>query len=190
MAFGPDTSRPIARGEEAEVDLLLRAAFGGPEEAEIVLRLRANGDMVAEQVKPWENRIGAYAAVCRMVQPAGWYCLGPVAVWPEWQNGALWRGDPANPLRNSMRFGTRLVRTVAELFSTDYRLIPRNLFPGDPPTLVVLGKPAFYTRCGFSSERAARLTSPFPIRNTLIARAGDDVPEETLVYPAAFGGLT
>jgi putative acetyltransferase len=179
----------MARGDEAEVDLLLRAAFGGPKEAEVVLRLRANGDMVAEQVKPWEDRIGAYAAVSRMAHPAGWYTLGPVAVWPEWQNGALWRGDPANPLRNSMRFGTRLVRDIAELFTTHYRLLPRNLVPGDPPTLVVLGKPTFYTRCGFSSERAARLTSPYSIAHTMIARAGNDIPEEALVYPPAFDGV-
>ena len=53
-------------------------------------------------------------------------------------------------------------------------------------TTVVLGKPSFYARCGFSSARAARLTSPYPIDHTLIARPGDDTPDESLLYPAAF----
>jgi putative acetyltransferase len=54
---------------------------------------------------------------------------------------------------------------------------------------VVLGKPSFYTRCGFSHPRAVRLTSPYGAEHTLIARPGDDSPDATLIYPAAFQGL-
>ena len=87
MVLGPDVTREMRAGEDGEVDALLRAAFPGPEEAALVRALRRDGAMVAEFVLPWAGRIGAYAAVSRMVEPAGWGCLAPVAVVPEWQ---LW----------------------------------------------------------------------------------------------------
>ena len=48
---------------------------------------------------------------------------------------------------------------------------------------------SFYTRCGFSHPRAARLASPYGTDHTLIARPGDDSPDAPLIYPAAFQGL-
>lgn len=56
-----------------------------------------------------------------------------------------------------------------------------------PHTIVVVGKPSFYERAGFSLGRAQQLSSPYPLSQTLIARRGDDIPEEELVYPRAFG---
>ena len=58
-----------------------------------------------------------------------------------------------------------------------------------PRTLVVLGEPAFYERCTFSRSRAARLRSAYPLSHLMIARPGDDIPEETLIYPEAFEGV-
>jgi putative acetyltransferase len=52
--------------------------------------------------------------------------------------------------------------------------------------VTVLGQVAFYERAGFSAARAARLTSPYPVAQTLIAGPGDDAPEAGLIYPAAF----
>ncbi|MES2665809.1 MAG: N-acetyltransferase [Pseudomonadota bacterium] len=176
------------------MDALLRAAFMGPQEAELVQRLRRDGLMFREEIKPWEGRIGAYAAISRMVAPQGWYCLGPVAILPEWQRGAAGRkqGDDRNI--NSFNFGTRLVREIADMFLDVHGLwenyrTQKSEVVTEPPTLVVLGRPAFYTRAGFSQIRAARLTSPYPLEHTLIARPGADVPEETLIYPAAFDGV-
>jgi putative acetyltransferase len=187
MVSGPDVSE-MRRGEEAEVEALLLAAFPGPEEARLVRDLRADGAMVSERVMRWQGRIGAYAGISRMVAPEGWYALAPVAVLPEWQNGALGRDRPG--MESDYRLGTRIVQQTASMFIEFGHRLREELQPTDrKPTLVVLGKPSFYARCGFSLERAARLTSPYPIANTLIARAGDDVPEETLVYPAAFDGV-
>ncbi|MBN8633416.1 MAG: N-acetyltransferase [Rhodobacterales bacterium] len=176
MVAGPDVSgmRP---GDESEVDALLRAAFPGPEEAGLVRQLRADGAMASERVIRWQGRIGAYAGISRMVAPEGWFCLAPVAVLPEWQGGALGAG---------LHLGTQIVRQIAEIFIE--RPIRGVTERGLVPCLVVLGAPAFYARCGFSLERAARLTSPYPVDHTLIARPGQDVPEETLVYPKAFDG--
>ena len=75
------------------------------------------------------------------------------------------------------RWGTRFVTAALRLMAIK------------GATTVVLGKPSFYARCGFSQSRAARLTSPYPIKNTLIARPGDDTPQDALIYPAAFNGV-
>lgn len=182
MAIGPDVTE--MRPDDAdEVDALLRAAFPGPEEADLVRRLRADGTMASERIMRWQGRVGAYAAISRMTAPEGWFCLAPVAVLPEWQGGVLGRDRPG--MQSYFRFGTRIVQQTATLFAT---MPVRGVTDrGLKPTLVVLGEPTFYARCGFSVERAQRLTSPYPLSHTLIARPGDDVPEETLVYPAAFG---
>jgi putative acetyltransferase len=181
MVIGPDVTCEMRPGEEGEVDALLRAAFPGPEEADLVRGLRRDGAIWAEFVQPWQGRIGAYAAISRMVEPQGWGCLAPVAVLPEWQRGAL---APAGGLRAQYRFGTRIVSMIAHAVQ-----ISRKWTPPFPDTIVVLGEPAFYERCGFSLARAQRLISPYPLSHTMIARRGEDVPEETLVYPAAFGGV-
>lgn len=178
MVIGPDMTRAMQAGEEDEVDALLRAAFPGPGEADLVRALRRDGAMIGEFVQPWAGRIGAYAAVSRMVEPAGWGCLAPVAVWPEWQRGRL---APRPELRRQFAFGTRLVRAIVDHL--------RGGVPRMPSHLVVLGDPGFYGRCGFSLERAARLETPYPVDHTLLAGPGEDVPAVKLVYPAAFDSL-
>ena len=185
MVVGPDFTRLMRPDETDDVDTLLRAAFPGPQEAELVRALRRDGVLWREAVLPWSGHIGAYAALSWMVQPTDWMCLGPVAVRPEWQRGALWDGQIALGSKAHWRFGTCLVGGLADLFLSKWP---------DPPvgfatTLVVIGNPSFYERCGFSRARAARLTSPYPRSQTMIARRGDEVPEATLVYPAAFNGI-
>ncbi len=169
--------------QEGEADALLRAAFPGPEEAGLVQNLRRAGVLVGEYGLEWQGRIAAYAAVSWLVAPKGWACLAPVAVRPEWQGGALWDGDARAGDRDRWRLGTRLVRALVE------GLAARRGQPGIPETLVVLGEPAFYERCGFSLARAARLVTSYPLSHMMIARPGDDVPGEELVYPAAFDGV-
>ncbi len=203
MVMGPDTARNAVPEEFDEIDALLEAAFDSRAEADLVRRLRQDGSMAWEMVTPWYDRhqrerpIGAYAAISRMVEPKNWFCLGPVAVWPKWQNGALALTEDtvrADTLQQYFRFGSLLVGMVTMGFD-DEALIRRalggaGLLDGpETPTLVVLGKPSFYARAGFSLERAVRLISPYPISHTLIARAGDDVPERVLVYPPAFADL-
>ena len=169
MVVGSDVARQMRADEVEAVDVLLRAAFPGPEEAALVRQLRADGAMVAEFVMGGAVDL-AYAAISRMEAPEGWLCLAPVAVTPAAQG---------------RRIGSRLVRLVVEAVRGG--ILPKA--GDDLPTLVVLGEPSFYTRAGFSLERAARLTSPYPISHTLIARAGDDVPERQLIYPPAFGNV-
>lgn len=160
MVMSPDFLREMRRGEEPAVDALLRAAFNGAEEAELVKALRRSGDMAGEQVMAADGDIVAYLALSRMVAPKGWLCLAPVAVHPDWQG---------------RRIGRRMVGLI-----TEWARISGT-------TVVVLGQVPFYERAGFSAARAAQLTSPYPIEHTLLAGPGTDAPKATLTYPRAFG---
>ncbi len=175
MVIGPDYSHEMRPDQAAEVDALLRAAFDGDAEVELLHKLRRDGDIEVEFVKPWGRRIAGYAALSRMRQPEGWLCLAPVAVWPEFQRGAT---APAGQDKRYWQIGRRLVSELAA--AAKLREFDKI------PAIVVLGQPEFYEKCGFSRARAARLTSPYPVEFTMLAAPGDDVPEETLIYPAAF----
>ena len=161
LAF-PGFTRPMQAGEDAAVETLLEAAFGGHDEVRLVDRLRREGDMVGEMVLPLGRGIIGYYGLSRMRGPKGWLCLAPVAI------------DPAHQGRGH---GRRMVGQLAEWA----RLSQTHV--------VVLGQVPFYARAGFSAERARGLTSPYPITHTLLAGPGADVPQETLVYPNAFGAL-
>lgn len=154
--------RAARAADHDAIDVLLRAVFPGPEEARLVRALRAAGAIDMELVLPDDAGLAGYLALSRMNAPEGWLCLAPLAIAPEWQGRGL---------------GQRLVKAALKLVAIKAQ------------TVVVLGDPAFYARCGFSAARAARLTSPYPIDHTLIARPGDDLPEAALRYPAAFDGL-
>ena len=175
MPIGPDCSRDMRPDEVTEVDALLRAAFGGEAEVALVHALRRNGDMVSETVVHWQGRIVGYAALSRMVAPAGWLCLAPVAVWPAFQRGA---SAPQGQPKGAWQIGRRLVSELALAAE-----IPKGT---EVPAIVVLGQPGFYETCGFSRARAARLTTPYPLEYTMLAAPGEDVPEAELIYPAAF----
>lgn len=162
MPAGPDFMRPARSTDHAAIDDLLRAAFAGPQEAGLVRDLRKSGDMALEMVMQWPDGLVGYLALSRLKSPEGWLALAPVAVAPHWQG---------------KRLGTRMVTGVLRLMAIK------------AATTVVLGRPSFYARAGFSQERAAGLTTPYPPENILIARPGMDVPTETLIYPAAFAGV-
>lgn len=159
MAAGPDFMRPMRADDMAAVETLLRTAFPRPEEAALVRALRAEGRMEVEMVLPWGEGLAGYLALSRMVAPEGWLALAPVAIAPDWQ-GKGW--------------GTRFVAGV------------RRLTAIKGQSVVVLGKPSFYGRCGFRLDRAAGLLSPYPIDHTLLSAPGEDFLTETLVYPASF----
>ena len=158
----PDFMRPARPADHAAIDHILRAAFGGPNEADLVTNLRAAGAMELELVMTADETPVCHLALSRMAAPAGWLALAPVAVDPQWQGKGL---------------GSRMVAGAVRLMQMK------------GATVVVLGKPSFYGRAGFSGPRAAGLISAYPSEFLLILRPGDDVPAETLAYPAAFAGV-
>lgn len=158
----PGFARDLRRGEEAAVDRLLSRAFGGEDEVRLVHRLRRDGAMAGEVVLPCGDGIAGYYALSKMRAPKGWLCLAPVAIDPDWQG---------------QRHGQRMIGMLAE-----WARLSRV-------HVVVLGQVGFYERGGFRQDRAAHLTSPYPIAHTLLAGPGDDAPAEKLLYPKAFDAL-
>ena len=156
----PGFIRPATAADTPSIDALLRAAFDTGEEAALVARLRNDGDMRGEQVIPLGDGVIGYYALSAMKAPRGWLCLAPVAIAPDWQG----RGH-----------GRRLVAQLAAWADQTGRPV------------AVLGQPEFYGKAGFSQAKATRLTSPYPVEYTLLAGVGDTVPEQTLLYPRAFG---
>jgi putative acetyltransferase len=184
MVVGPDVIREARPDDREEIDTLLKAAFGRPDEAELVRRLRADGDIWFERVMRWHGVIAGYAALSRMRSPERWACLAPIADLPRMQNGAA---APNESTRSYYAIGTRLAGAIA-MISKEYSRI-EAIEMKLPATIVVVGKPSFFERAGFSSARAQKLVTSYPTELTLIARPGNDIPSETLVYPPAFDGL-
>ncbi len=159
---GPDSLRLARIEEHGAIEALLRAAFAGPDEAGLVRRLRDEGRIEAEMVMPWQGGIVGYLALSQLLAPMGWLALAPVAIAPEWQG---------------RRLGSRLVAGMAKLAAIKGQKI------------VVIGKPSFYARAGFSLSRAAGLRSPYPLSVTGFFGPGSDVPTADVVYPGAFDGV-
>ena len=161
MIRGTDFCRAMRPGEEAAVADLLVAAFGGEEEARLVEALRKDRAIAGEMVMPGEDgAIVGYYALSAFARPKGWLCLAPVAIHPALQR---------------QNRGKRMVGQLCSWAQATGQHV------------IVLGQPEFYEKCGFSLERAARLTSPYPISHTMLAGPGEGIPVETLVYPKAFG---
>lgn len=156
----PGFIRPAVSADLTAVADLLAAAFGGSEEVALVHTLLKTGAMRGEQVIPLGDGVIGYYALSAMQAPAGWLCLAPVAIAPDWQG----RGH-----------GRRLVAQLAAW--ADQTAVP----------VVVVGPPEFYSKAGFSQTAAQRLTSPYTIDHTLLAGVGDTAPAATLRYPVAFG---
>jgi putative acetyltransferase len=152
----------MRRGEEDAVDALLKAAFPGPQEADLVRQLRKDRVMAGENVLGHQGEIVGYFALSRMVAPKGWLCLAPMAIHPDWQG---------------KRHGQRMVGLL-----TEWARISRQY-------VVVLGPVAFYERGGFSQARAARLQTPYPVQSMMLVGPGTDAPQKTLKYPKAFEGV-
>ncbi|UWQ75941.1 GNAT family N-acetyltransferase [Leisingera sp. M658] len=192
MVVGPDTLNEVKEEHFDEVEAVLLTAFPTDAEARLVRQLRADGDMLFEFRKSWDGKIGGYYALSRMQAPEGWACLAPMAVRPEWQGGKLAENNPNMEVggtedqlyRGPWRFGTRMLQELAQCYEMPTEAIDGKL----PETIVVLGKPSFYGRYGFSLQRAQKLSSPYPLEYTLILRRGDDVPVAELIYPQAFPG--
>jgi len=156
-----DFTRPLQVGEEDAVDALLRAAFNGPAEATLVRQLRKSKAVAGEMVLPRDGEIVGYYALSRMVAPKGWLALAPVAIHPD---------------GSGQRLGKRMMGMLSE-----WARISKT-------PIVVLGNPDFYEKAGFDRGLAAKLTSPYPVENTMMAGIDAALPK-TLIYPDAFKHL-
>ncbi|MEQ8988064.1 MAG: N-acetyltransferase [Marinovum algicola] len=158
----PGFTRPMWPGEERDVARLLDEAFGGTDESRLVKALRDSGDIAGEMVLPMGERIVGYYALSQFRAPQGWLCLAPLAVAPDLQGHS---------------FSRRMIRQLTEWAKLTGQYV------------VVMGQVELYEKFGFRKDRAAHLTSPYPIEHTLLAGPGEDAPKATLRYPKPFEQL-
>jgi putative acetyltransferase len=156
-------------GDRSTVRSINEAAFGRPDEADLVERLRTEGAVLLSLVAEFEQRIVGHILFSRMSietggDPVSAVALAPMAVLPGHQRRGI---------------GERLIRHGL------------NLLRGRGEQIViVLGHPDYYPRFGFSSQRARSLASPFPPEALMAMelRPGAlDGIRGKVRYPGAFG---
>lgn len=163
----------VENGENTEERSVIRsineAAFGTPDEADLVDKLRFEGDALISLVAELEKRIVGHILFSRMwiETPSGLVAavaLAPLAVLPEHQRRGI---------------GGRLIRYGLDLLRDRGEKI-----------VIVVGHPGYYPRFGFSSEKARSLESTFPagvfMAMELSPGALDSI-RGRVIYPAAFG---
>jgi putative acetyltransferase len=174
------TAKPEVRDGKAVIRLeepgdaqgirdLLEACFPGFGEADLVQRLRADGDIVLSLVAEDEGVVVGYIAFSRLRVEDGdgvfnAVALAPLAVYTEYQQQGI---------------SVRLVRESHTYLA----------YMGESLS-VVLGEPTYYTRFGYSHRRAAHFTSEYQSPYLMAISFGAAPWEGRLVYPAAFSILT
>jgi putative acetyltransferase len=155
--------------ERSVVRSINEAAFGRPDEADLVDGLRREGAVLLSLVAEVEQRIVGHMLFSRMSietsnGPVSAAALAPVAVLPDLQRRGI---------------GERLIRHGLDLLRERGERI-----------VIVLGHPDYYPRFGFSSEKARFLESPFPpealMAMELISGALEGIRGKVR-YPTAFG---
>jgi putative acetyltransferase len=168
-------NRLIIRGEEHEtrerssVHSVHEAAFGRPDEADLVDRLRTEDAILLSLVAELDNRIVAHILFVRMwIETASdsisAVALAPMSVLPEYQRQGI---------------GGRLIRHGLDLLRRQGERI-----------VIVLGHQDYYPRFGFSTEKARSLKSSFPPEAFMaieLSPGALDRVHGKVRYPAAFG---
>jgi putative acetyltransferase len=144
------------------------AAFGRPDEADLVDALRADKVVLASLIAETEHRIVGHILFSRIwIETVPAVALAPVAVQPEYQRQGI--------------AGTLIHRGIASMRKRGERII------------LVLGHPEYYERFGFAAETARALETPFPpdafMAMELSPAALANIRGKVR-YPAAFGLTT
>jgi putative acetyltransferase len=144
---------------------VVAAAFGRPNEAELVDRLCADGDMVISLVAIQDRQIAGHVLFSTIVAPFTALALAPVSVRPEHQRSGI---------------GSGLIRAGSA--------VARN---GGWTGVFVLGDPAYYRRFGFDPALAAGFSCRFSGPHFMALALQTPLPMTTgaIEYPRAFGRL-
>jgi putative acetyltransferase len=145
---------------------LLRAAFPSHVEADLVDRLRRDGDLAIALAAIDDGAVVGYVAFSPMAAPFRALGLGPLAVAPARQRSGI---------------GSRLVR---EGLARARR--------GGWEAVFVLGDPAYYGRFGFDAAAARGFASPYAGPHFLahaLGEAGLPASAGSIAYAPAFRDL-
>jgi putative acetyltransferase len=159
--------RPEEAGDRAAIHDLVIAAFGQSAEADLIDRLRANGDtvlsLVACEAQSPERALG-HILFSRLAAPFRALTLAPLAVAPGRQRSGI---------------GSRLVRDGLDLARA-----------GGWQSVFVLGDPAFYRRFGFDAHLATRFRTPYDGPHLMALMLAGAAPSAAPIrWPKAFSAL-
>lgn len=158
--------RPAEVGDHRAIRDVLLAAFDGSEEADLVERLRANGDAEIELVAESDSAICGHILFSPMKAPFRALALAPVAVAPARQDAGL---------------GAALILAGLERARDD-----------GWEAVFVVGEPAYYTRFGFNAALAAAFASPYAGPYCMGLTLNEPLPTASgeIGYAPAFSALS
>jgi putative acetyltransferase len=147
------------------IEAVVAAAFGRTDEADLVSRLRTDGDVVFELVAEEDGDIVGHLLFSRLWADRRelYAALAPLAVRPDRQKSGLGSALVRVGLENCREFGCHGV--------------------------LVLGDPAYYGRFGFSADAARQVSAPFRGMAAFQALALEDRAFDAALsvsYPDAF----
>lgn len=144
---------------------VIAAAFGRPDEARLVDRLRADGDSVISLVAFDQNEIIGHVLFSRLATPFPALALGPASVAPDRQRKGI---------------GSRLIRAGLE-----------RAAKGAWRAVFVLGDPRYYRRFGFDPPLAASFTCRYAGPHLMALPLGGALTRTggVIEYAAAFASL-
>ena len=142
-------------------------AFGQADEARLVERLRADGDVLFELVSEEGGEITGHILFSRLWADRAemFAALAPMAVHPDRQRSGLGSALVRAGLESAREFGAHGV--------------------------LVLGHRAYYPRFGFAAETAAKVSAPYAGSPSFMAIALEDGAFDeplSVAYPEAFSG--
>lgn len=161
MRIAPET--PERRNA---IRAMLLAAFPTSLEADLVDRLRQDGDIAIGLAALEEDTVIGYVAFARLDAPLKAVGLAPVAVVPSRQRGGV---------------GSALIRAGLE-----------QARHAGWQAVFVLGDPAYYRRFGFETDAAAGFSSPYAgpyFMATSLTGEGLRPGSGRIAYPPAFDAL-
>lgn len=157
--------RPETAADYGSVANLLEGAFPGPDEARLVERLRADGDLTIALVAVAAGEVVGHVAFSPMAAPFRALGLAPVAV----------RAD-----RRRQGIADRLIRAGIEQARAD-----------GWQALFVLGDPDYYGRFGFDADAAAGFDCAYAGPHFMAMPLAADLPARSgaVAYAPAFDAL-
>ncbi|MEA3017113.1 MAG: putative acetyltransferase [Sphingomonadales bacterium] len=161
----PFSIREERPGDRAAVRAVTEAAFGTGDEAGLVERLHADGDVEIALVAEEEGRIVGHVLFSRMAAPFRALGLGPVSVEPARQGSGI----------GSSLIGAGLARARE----------------GRWDAVFVLGDPDYYGRFGFTLAAAAPFGCAYSGPHFMALPLGSEMPSggDEIAYASAFAAL-
>lgn len=146
---------------------VVEAAFGQPDEARLVERLRADGDVLFELVSVTDGEVDGHILLSRLWADSQslYAALAPLAVKPGLQRTGVGSALTRASVEQAREFGAH--------------------------GIIVLGHPAYYPRFGFSADAAAKVKSVYaggPGFMALALEPGAFDAPISVIYPDAFSG--